>query len=630
MKKLLDYNFPEDLKHMNLKEMELLAVDIRQFLIDSISKTGGHLASNLGIVELTIALDSFFDIPKDKIIWDVGHQSYVHKILTGRAEEFQTLRQFKGLSGFPKRHESVYDTYDTGHSSNSISIAAGFAAARDLKKENYQIVSVIGDGAMTGGLSYEGLNNLAGLKSKAIIILNDNGMSIGKNTGGLSKHLSKIRVSQGYMNFKTGFGDLLKKVPNVGESLYKGAVSIRDHMKYSLVDSVMFEQLGFTCIGPVDGHNIGEVLEALAMAKEAKDSVIIHVITKKGKGYLNAERNPSRFHGTGAFDKTTGVPLKASEITYSDIYGRKLTEMAKENNKIVAISAAMINGTGLQHFAEEFPNRIFDTGIAESHAVTFAGAMAMQGMKPFVSIYSTFLQRAYDNIIIDVCLQNVPVVFALDRSGIVGADGETHHGIFDISYLKNIPNLQVMAPSCKREFEEMLEYCGTATGPVAIRYPRGAAVEDYDQLGLLSVEDTACAENGFNKKAKVLKEGSDVIIWTYGNMLAEGYKTLKMLEEKGLSVGICDARFVAPFDSETLIATADKTSLIVTLEDGVLEGGFGDTVNSYLMKARADVSVLNFGWPEEFIEHGSREELLKLYKLDSDSMTERILEEIEK
>ena len=636
MKKLLDYNFPEDLKNMNLEEKELLAIEIRQFLIDSISKTGGHLASNLGIVELTIALDSFFDIPKDKIIWDVGHQSYVHKILTGRANQFDSLRQFKGLSGFPKRRESKYDTYDTGHSSNSISIAAGFAAARDMKKEDYQIVSVIGDGAMTGGLSYEGLNNLAELKSKAIIILNDNGMSIGKNTGGLSKHLSKIRVSQGYMNFKTGFGDLLKKVPSVGEKLYRGAVSIRDHMKYSLVDSVMFEQLGFTCIGPVDGHNIADILEALAMAKDAKDSVILHVITKKGKGYLNAERNPSKFHGTGAFDKTTGAPLKVSEkATYSDIYGNKLAEMARKNDKIVAISAAMIQGTGLQNFAKEFPNRTFDTGIAEGHAVTFAGAMAVEGMKPFVSIYSTFLQRAYDNLIIDVCLQNAPVVFGLDRAGIVGADGSTHHGIFDIAYMKNIPNLEVIAPSCKVEFEKMLEYCQAATGPVAIRYPRGAAVEDYKELGFSVASENIESnsdntESEFSKSAAVLKEGSDIIIWSYGNMLEQGAKAAKILEDKGLNVGLVDTRFIVPFDKETLINTGKNTKMIVTLEDGVLDGGFGETVNTVLMQEGINVQVMNLGWPKEFIEHGNVGQLMELYKIDSKSIAERILDKIEK
>lgn len=627
MKKLLDYNFPEDLKSMSLEEKELLAIEIRQFLIDSISKTGGHLASNLGIVELTIALDSFFNIPKDKIIWDVGHQSYVHKILTGRGDQFDTLRQFKGLSGFPKRRESEYDTYDTGHSSNSISIAAGFAAAREMKNEDYQIVSVIGDGAMTGGLSYEGLNNLAGLKSKAIIILNDNGMSIGKNTGGLSKHLSKIRVSQGYTNFKTGFGDLLKKIPNVGERLYKGAVSLRDHMKYSLVDSVMFEQLGFTCIGPVDGHNIEAILEALAMAKEAKDSVIIHVITKKGKGYLNAERNPSKFHGTGAFDKTTGAPLKASsKATYSDIYGNKLAEMARRNDKIVAISAAMVQGTGLQNFSQEFPTRTFDTGIAEGHAVTFAGAMAVEGMKPFVSIYSTFLQRAYDNVIIDVCLQKAPVVFALDRAGIVGADGSTHHGIFDIAYLKNIPNLEVMAPSCGEEFEQMLEYCEKATWPVAIRYPRGGAVKNYSELGMKPVK----TKEQFDKKANVLAEGTDVCIWSYGNMLEHGVKARELLAEKGLNVGLVDSRFIVPFDKETLIETGRKTKLIVTLEDGVLDGGFGETVNTVLVQEGISVPVINIGWPKEFIEHGSTSQLMELYKIDSSSIAERILDKIEK
>ena len=634
MKKLLDYNFPEDLKNMSLEDMELLAIDIRQFLIDSISKTGGHLASNLGIVELTIALDKFFDIPKDKIIWDVGHQSYVHKILTGRAKEFPTLRQFQGLSGFPKRRESQYDTYDTGHSSNSISLAAGFAAARDMNHQDHEIVSIIGDGAMTGGLAYEGLNNLAELKSKAIIILNDNGMSISKNTGGLSRHLSKIRTSSGYSNFKSGVGGFLKKVPGVGEDLYKGAVSLRDHMKFSIVDSVMFEQLGFTCLGPIDGHNIAEILETLEMAKNAKDSVLIHVITKKGKGYLNAERNPSRFHGTGAFDKTTGAPLKSSnKETYSDIYGRKLSQLARENDKIVAVSAAMIHGTGLKDFAEEFPNRTFDTGIAEGHAVSFSGAMALEGVKPFVSIYSTFLQRAYDNIIIDVCLQDAPVVFALDRAGIVGADGETHHGVFDIAYLKTVPNLEVMAPSCKTEFEDMLEYCARAEHPVAIRYARGEALEDYPFGASNKTVDTSTnagtEKKEFSKKSKVVKDGKDLVIWSYGNMLEEAAAVVEKLAEAGIDAGLVDGRFIVPFDKDTLFESVKEKKLMVTLEDGILEGGFGESINSYLKMAEIEVPVLNFAWPKEFIEHGSRDQLLKLYKMDSESVAERILREIE-
>ena len=474
-KDFLNYDFPRDLKDMSLREMDLLSIQIREFLVDSISKTGGHLASNLGVVELTVALHKFFDTPKDKIIWDVGHQCYVHKILTGRADKFDNLRKIDGISGFPKTSESEFDVFDTGHSSCSISIATGFATARDMKGEDGEIIAVIGDGALTGGLAYEGLNNLGASKSKVIVILNDNGMSISKNTGGLSRHLSKVRVSKRYLGFKKHFGKVLKNLPGVGNRAYHGATRIRDKMKYSIVKGVMFEQLGFTYMGPIDGHNLEELMYNLKLAKAANDSVFLHVVTKKGKGYPMAERNSSNFHGVGPFDKTSGKVAKniGAGKSYSSIFGNKLTDLAKKDENIVAVSAAMIEGTGLTTFERTFPNRTFDVGIAESHAVTFAGAMGKAGLIPVVAIYSTFLQRAYDNIINDVCLQNSHVIFAIDRAGNVGADGETHHGMFDISYLKNIPNLVSFSPISGGDLRGILEYAIKLNRPVAIRYPRG-------------------------------------------------------------------------------------------------------------------------------------------------------------
>lgn len=626
MKKLPEYDFPHDIGEMTLKELELLAVEIREFLIDNISVTGGHLASNLGAVELTIALMKCFSFPEDKIIWDVGHQSYVYKILTGRAGKFHTLRQSGGISGFPKRAESEYDFFDTGHSSNSISAAAGFAVARDMKGGNYQIVSVIGDGAMTGGLAYEGLNNLAGLKSRSIVVLNDNGMSIGRNTGGLSRHLAKIRVSSGYSSFKSRFRTFSKKVPGIGDRIYDTAVRLRDHLKYSIVDSVMFEQLGFTCIGPVDGHDISALIEAFRLAAGADGPVLVHVITRKGKGYLNAEKNPSRFHGTGAFDKSTGEPLeKKKGPSYSEIYGRKLVELAEKDKRITAVSAAMISGTGLSGFAERFPDRIFDTGIAEGHAVTFSGSMALSGMKPFTTIYSTFLQRAYDNIIMDVCLQNAPVVLGIDRAGNVGADGETHHGMFDIPYLRCVPNMTVLTPSCGRELEVMMEFAAEAESPVAIRYPRGTAPVWYDDFGF-HVTD----EDRSPLRSRILLEGEDVMIWSCGAMLDTAAEVCGILRSEGISAGLCDARCVVPLDRKTLSECFEMADLVATIEDGVTDGGAGEACKVLASDLGIDTHIISFGWPKEFIAHGTTAELRKLHGLDSRSVAERIKETIER
>lgn len=621
MKNLLDYNFPEDLKKMSVEEMNTLAVQIRKFLVENISKTGGHLASNLGIVELTIALHKFFDSPKDKFIWDVGHQSYVHKILTGRGKDFETLRKYKGLSGFPKECESQHDIFDTGHSSNSISVAAGFAAARDLKKEDGEVIAVIGDGSLTGGLAYEGLNNLGGSGSKAIVILNDNGMSIGQNTGGLSSHLGKIRVSKGYSDFKKNVRSTLINIPKAGDKLYKGAIKLKDHIKYSIVeaDSVMFEQLGFTYLGPIDGHNVDELLYNLQLAKSSKDPVIMHVITRKGKGYRIAENNPSKFHGIGAFDMDTGEVKGASAFpSYSSVFGKTMESLAAKDKNIVAVSAAMLEGTGLKDFAAKYPDRTFDVGIAEGHAVTFAGAMAKAGVKPVVAVYSTFLQRAYDNIIIDVCMQNAPVVFALDRAGIVGADGETHHGIFDISYLKNIPGLCVMAPANGRELSQMLEFAVNVGKPMAVRFPRG------NDNGFVM------EEKEMDGTALQLSQGSDIQIWAVGNMVEKAVKAAEILNAKGYSVGVTNARFVAPFDAEALKKDAQLSKYIVTLEDGVEDGGFGSSVAAFAENEKLTASVLNIGWPAEFIEHGSSDELMKQFGLDPEGITERIIKYIER
>ena len=602
MKKLLEYQFPQDLKTMTENELELLSYEIRDFLISNISKTGGHLASNLGVVELSIALHRVFDTPKDKLIWDVGHQSYVHKILTGRAEGFQTLRKFGGMSGFPKVKESEYDTFDTGHSSTSISVAAGMAAARDLAKDDFKIAAIIGDGALTGGLAYEAMNNVGVSKTNLVVILNDNGMSIAPNTGGVSKYLSKLRSSRKYTDFKKRIKKNISEIPGIGKGVVSGMQHMRDSLKYAVLDGIMFEELGFKYFGPVDGHNMEVLLETLSMAKEVDGPVFVHVITKKGKGYKSAEETPSKYHGTGPFDPTTGRQHKngGSAPSYSDVFGNKMVQMAKTNKKIVAIGAAMLEGTGLKGFKEQYPARTFDVGIAEGHAVTFAAGMAAGGYRPVVAIYSTFLQRAYDQMIEDVCLQNLPVVFAIDRAGIVGADGETHHGMFDLSYLSHMPNMTILAPADRRELEKMLEYAMTLDGPCAIRYPRGEALE----LGL------DCPIDG----SLVIEEGRDVEIWAAGNMLTLGSQVREELEQRQINTGLINARFVRPLDHAAIAASAKRTGLIVTLEDNVITGGFGENLAAAMMES--PVKVLNFGWPDRFIEHGSIPQLFEKYGLN--------------
>lgn len=616
------YSFPEDLKQMSTKDKELLAISIREFLLDNISKTGGHLASNLGIVELAIAVHSCFDAPKDKIVWDVGHQAYVHKILTGRAGRFDSLRQLGGISGFPNKDESPYDLFTTGHSSNSVSLLTGLAVARDLQKESYETVAIIGDGALTGGLAYEGMNNLGALHSRSIVIVNDNGMSIGRNTGAVSSHLGKLRTSKGYYSFKRRLRGALSKVPAIGDNILGGMEKLRDTLKYALVDGVLFEELGFTYLGPVDGHDIEDLEKHLKMARHVDGPVMIHVRTVKGKGYRNAENNPDLFHGTGAFDKTTGQPhSRPLEMTYSEFFGRKLIAMAKENPRIVSITAAMCDGTGLRGFEDTFPDRLIDTGIAEGHAVTFAGGLARGGQKPFVAIYSTFLQRGYDQLITDVCLQNLPVVFCIDRAGIVGADGETHHGIFDLSYLPHIPRMTVLAPADGRELEDMMDYAMTINGPCAIRYPKGSGENDVQ-----TEENRVPIKEG----AVVLKKSNQVMICAIGSMVERAMSTISLLEEDGIDAGLINARFAAPIDEETILDVACRCKLFVTCEDNVLRGGFGERVAGLLFEYGISTPVLSIGWPDTYIEHGSIDALMDKYGLSEERIRERIREAVER
>lgn len=605
-----DYKLPEDIKSMDENSLELLSTGIRAFLIDTISKTGGHLASNLGVVEISVGLHKIFDFPKDKLIWDVGHQSYIHKILTGRADQFSTLRQNDGMSGFPKRSESEYDVYDTGHSSTSISAAMGLAVARDINKSDEEVIAVIGDGAMTGGPSFEALNNLGSLGSKVIIVLNDNGMSISEINGGLSEHLSKLRTSSEYQNTKNNIKKAINKIPDLGKPLSKGIASLKRAVKYAIFSGgVIFEELGITYLGPFDGNNMSDVLRGLNQAKNAPGPVLVHFITKKGKGYKQAEQNPDKFHGIGAFDKETGVTLSKSQTSYSEIFGKKMFELAEKNDKLVALTAAMCTATGLDQMRDNYPKRVFDVGIAEAHACIFAAGLALGGMHPVVAIYSSFLQRAYDEIIEDVCLQKLPVTFAIDRAGIVGADGETHHGIFDLSYLLPLPNMTVLAPCDSHQLEDMLKYATSKDAPFAIRYPRGSA------------DMTRHIEGSFELKNNVISEGKDVNIIAVGTMLNKAIKASEILKEQGIDAKVCSASVLKPFD-DSIINLSDK--LIVTLEDNLIRGGFGEYI-----AANYTNRVVNLGWPDKFIEHGDCEYLYKKYGLDAESIAERIRQELE-
>lgn len=670
-KHLADYNFPEALKEMSEADMKLLSYEIRDFLISSVAKTGGHLAPNLGVVELTIAIHRVFDLYQDKLIWDVGHQSYVHKILTGRAAGFETLRQFGGLSGFPKRSENLSDTYDSGHSSSSISAATGIATARDIKGEDYHVLAVIGDGAMTGGLAYEGINNAGHSGTRMTVILNDNEMSISENTGSLSQHLSHLRASKTYQDMKHSLKRTIIGIPGVGERLYRGLDHMRDLMRYAVISESIFEDMGFKYYGPVDGHDLHELIEILEASKYLDGPVLIHVVTRKGKGYRNAEQHPERFHGIGPFETETGHEIVADPAKSPDRLGfstqccRHFVELAETDPQIVAVTAAMAEGTGLAEFAGRFPERCFDVGIAEAHAVVFAAGLALGGLHPFVFIYSTFLQRAYDHIISDVVLQQLPVVFMIDRAGLVGADGETHHGIFDLSYLSHMPGLTVLTPVDGNDLMLMMNWAVKAERPVAIRYPKDLTAEVSarcksdahikaldvrkeikDFPGMIGTEGKDSVQTRHADRENIdettfaeLKSGGDILILAVGAMTQTALMASDILEESGIGAAVTAVRKVSPLDKKGLMAFAAKGVPILTVEDNVLRGGFGETAAACVLteypalralhsqlsrsKPEEDIQQANMkclGWEDEFIPHGGIAALRSAYGLDAEGI----------
>lgn len=604
-----------DVKQLSLSECEQLAQEIRDFLIRSLSETGGHLASNLGVVELTIALHRFLHFPEDKLVWDVGHQAYTHKILTGRKEQFATLRKTGGLSGFPKRKESDCDAFDTGHSSTSISAGLGLVQARDLKGENYQVVSVIGDGALTGGMAYEALNNAAELKKNFIIILNDNEMSITRNVGGMSSYLDHIRMAAPYTELKMGVTNALKKIPKVGDGMVDALHKTKSSIKQLVIPGMLFENMGLTYLGPVDGHDMRQLGKVLQEAKRKQGPVLIHVLTEKGRGYEPAMRHPARFHGAAPYEIETGLPKSNGNPSYTDIFSTVMRKFGDREPDVVAVSAAMVLGTGLKRFGNMFPERLFDVGIAEEHAVTFAAGLALGGLRPVVAIYSSFLQRAVDQILHDVCMQNLPVVFAVDRAGLVGSDGETHHGCFDLSYLSMMPNMTVMAPKNKWELSDMLKFAIRQKSPVAIRYPRGEAytgLEDY----------RAPIEMG---KAEILEKGKEIAILAVGNMVRTAVQVTENLRNRGYEPTLVNMRFVKPLDMDLLEILREDHSLIVTLEENVKSGGFGEQVMTYYGSRLHSPAVRIVAIEDKFVPHGSVEDLMHQQQMDSASVTERIL-----
>ena len=609
-----DIQSPNDLKKVARNKLPALAEQLRELIIAQVSSGGGHLASNLGVIELTIALHYVFDSPKDKIIWDVGHQSYSHKLLTGRYNEFSTLRKYKGLSGFPRMDESPHDAFGTGHSSTSISAAVGMIEARDKKGERFKVVPVIGDGAMTSGLAFEGLNHAGQLKKDIIVILNDNEMSISKNVGALSAYLSRILSGETYQRFKKETRSFIEHIPKVGESVSKIAQRAEDSLKGFFLPGMLFRELGYNYLGPVDGHDIDALIDTLANAKGSQEPVLVHVITKKGRGYEFSERDPSVFHGVGPFDLDTGEVVSDKSVPpYSEVFGKALTELAKKDIRVVAISAAMREGTGLDVFAERFPERFYDVGIAEPHAVTFAAGLASQGLRPVVAVYSTFLQRAYDEIVHDVCLQNLPVVFAIDRAGIVGEDGATHQGLFDISYLRHIPNLAIMAPSDGTELKKMLRLALQYDGPSAIRYPRGKVGPAPEFLG----QETELRMG----KGEIIVDGDDIVIIAIGNTVRPALKAAELLRKEGINACVVNARFIKPLDEGLLLSVSDRAKKVITVEENLLAGGFGSSVLECLAKADlTHVSVRRIGIGDEFVEHGSQALLRKKYGLDEEGI----------
>lgn len=624
-----DIKSPHDLKRVPKDRLPLLANELRDVIVKQVSSGGGHLASNLGVIELTIALHYVFNAPDDRIVWDVGHQSYAHKLLTGRFERFSTLRRFKGISGFPKMDESPFDAFGTGHSSTSISASTGIIEARDLikkfkisnsKSQNPEkVIAVIGDGSMTSGLAFEGLNHAGQLKKDLIVILNDNTMSISKNVGALSAYLSRILTGDIYQRFRKEFKSFLENIPKVGSPMSKMAQKAEEALKGLLLPGMLFEELGFNYVGPIDGHNIELLIETFNRIKTSGQPILVHVVTEKGKGYKFSEEDPCIFHGIGPFDLDTGIVSSDSALpSYSDIFGSALTELARADNRIVAITAAMREGTGLDAFAKEHPERFYDVGIAEPHAVTFAAGLASQGMRPVVAVYSTFLQRAYDEIVHDVCLQKLPVVFAVDRAGIVGEDGATHQGLFDISYLRHVPNLLFMSPKDGPELKAMLSLALQHNGPSAIRYPRGRISHNAGS-GMQGPE----LKIG---KAEMLADGMDIAIIAIGNAVYPAVKAGEMLRMDGVSPCIINARFIKPIDDDLVLSVADKIKRIVTVEENLLAGGLGSAILECLNTAGlTDVQVKRIGIDDEFVEHGSQAVLRKLYKLDENGIYEAAL-----
>lgn len=609
-------NEPNDIKKINPAQYKTLAKEIRKFLINKVSKTGGHLASNLGVVELTMALHLFLDLPKDKLVWDVGHQAYTHKILTGRRQDFDSLRQYDGISGFPKTSESACDSFNTGHSSTSISVADGIVKARDLLHENYKVVAVIGDGALSGGMAYEALNNAGRLKSNMIIVLNDNNMSISENVGGMASYLGKLRTSSKYTGLKMFIEETLSKIPFFGERIVRGIKTSKDSVKSLLVPGMFFENMGITYIGPIDGHNIPIMLNAFKAAAQSSNPVLVHVITKKGKGYKYAEQNPSKFHGIGPFDYNSGqTTSEKTGRNYTDVFSSKIVELGANNSKIVTVSAAMSDGTGLNEFKKNFPNRFFDVGIAEEHAVTFAAGMASRGLHPVVAIYSTFLQRAYDQIIHDVALGHLPVTFAIDRAGIVGNDGETHQGIFDLSYLSHVPGMVVMAPKNANELEDMLEFACSFEGPSAIRYPRGKATEKLSDF-------RAPIELG---RSEIIRDThSRCVIFAVGRMVKVLNEICEELDEEGITISLVNARFISPIDFDMIERFALDCDMIITCEENVERGGFGEAVASHLLATGYKGSFLNLALPDQYLVQGTPNQLRDSIEFDPVSLKKRI------
>ncbi len=616
---LQQLQFPAELKDLSYADLEQLAGELRDKIISTVSANGGHLASSLGVVELTLALHRVLNSPEDKIVWDVGHQAYAHKLLTGRLDSFHTLRQFGGVSGFPKRQESPHDAFDVGHSSTSISAALGMAAARDCQQKQQKMVAVIGDGSLTGGLAFEGLNHAGHLKKNLIVVLNDNEMSISPNVGAISSLINRKLTSELVVRLKKEAENFLNSVPRFGKDLLKVARRAEESLKGFFTPGMLFEALGFKYVGPLNGHRLDQLVEAFENVVNLQGPVFVHVVTRKGCGYQPAEQNPSLFHGIGPFDRETGAPLvsKGGPVSYTSVFGKTLVELAEKDERIIAITAAMLEGTGLKDFSQKFPERFFDVGIAEQHAVTFAAGLACQGLRPTVALYSTFLQRAYDNVLHDVAMQNLPVTFAIDRAGLVGADGPTHHGVFDFSFLRHIPNLTIMAPRDELELQRAMVTASTVNGPFAYRYPRGQA------LGLSLGDLPAAADIG---RAEKLREGTDGVIFALGVVCRDALQAAAVLDKEGLSLAVIDARFLAPLDGQMISAEAKRTGLVFTVEENVLAGGFGSAVLEWLAAEQLTPRVLRLGLPDGFVEQGTQQELRALCGIDGPGIARQIRE----